>query len=276
MTLVPTLPLLDGGTIPAWGLGTSGHRGRDAARLFAQAIRDGHRLIDTAAQYGNEAAVGVAIKDSGIAREDLFITTKIAGGDQGDATERGLRESLRRLALDCVDLTLIHWPNPSRGLYLKTWKELIRLRDEGLTAHIGVSNFTPEQITELHEATGVWPVLNQIQLSPIIGREALREFHAQHGIITEGWRPLGPVEGLLDQVLVRNIAEEVGRSPAQVVLRWAVQRDIVPIAVSSKPQRNAENLAIGDFVLSDRQLMLLDSLDTADRFVWDPMTHEEW
>lgn len=276
MTHIPTLPLHDGGEIPAWGLGTSGHRGRDAANLFTQAIVDGHRLIDTAAQYGNEAAVGVAIKESQIDRDELFITTKIAGGDQGDATERGLTESLRRLDLDRVDLTLIHWPNPSRGLYLRTWEELIRLKDEGFTTHIGVSNFTPEQMTELHEATGVWPVLNQIQLSPIIGREASREFHAQHGIITEGWRPLGPVEGLLDQVLVQNIAAEVERSAAQVVLRWAVQRDIVPIAVSSQPERNAENLAIHDFVLSDRQLMLLDSLDTGNRFIWDPLTHEEW
>ncbi|MDO5728020.1 MAG: aldo/keto reductase [Actinomycetaceae bacterium] len=276
MSDLPTLELNDGGEIPAWGLGTSAHKGRDGASLFSQAIRDGHRLIDTAAQYGNEAAVGEAVKQAGVARDELFITTKIAGGDQGEGTASGLAESLRRLGLDYVDLTLIHWPNPSRGLYLQTWTELIRLRDEGKTKHIGVSNFTIAQMEELHAETGVWPVLNQIQLSPIIGRKEMREFHTEHGIVTEAWRPLGPKEGLLDQIIVQNIAREVEHSPAQVVLRWAVQHGIVPIAVSAKPERNAENLALDDFSLSDEQMALLDALDTGERFVWDPMTHEEW
>lgn len=276
MSDLPTLELNDGGEIPAWGLGTSAHKGRDAVNLFTQAIRDGHRLIDTAAQYGNEAAVGEAVKSAGIDRAELFITTKIAGGDQGEATASGLAESLRRLDMDYVDLTVIHWPNPSRGLYLQTWEELIRLREEGKTKHIGVSNFTIAQMEELHAETGVWPALNQIQLSPIIGRTELRQFHAEHAIVTEAWRPLGPKEGLLDQIIVQNIAQEAKRSAAQVVLRWAVQRNIVPIAVSSKPERNAENLALEDFSLSDEHMALLDSLDTGERFVWDPMTHEEW
>ncbi|MDO5048883.1 MAG: aldo/keto reductase [Actinomycetaceae bacterium] len=277
MTELPMLKLNDGGEIPAMGLGTSGHKGADAAKLFAQAIEDGHRLIDTAAQYGNEAAVGQAVKDAGVDRSELFITTKIAGGDQGKgSTTSGLKESLRRLDMDYVDLVLIHWPNPSRGLYLDTWRELIELKDQGLTKHIGVSNFLPAQLEEIHEATGVWPVLNQIQLSPIIGQAQSREFHEPHGIITEAWRPLGPKENLLGQVLVENIAREAGKSPAQVVLRWAVQHGILPIAVSSKRERNKENLNIFDFELSDAQMRALDLLDTADRFAWDPMTHEEW
>lgn len=277
MTEIPSLKFNDGGEIPASGLGTSGHRGRDAAKLFAQAIEDGHRLLDTAAQYGNEKAVGQGVKDSGVDRADLFITTKIAGGDQGKgSTTSGLKESLRRLDMDYVDLTLIHWPNPSLGLYLETWEELIELKEQGLTKHIGVSNFLPKQIEELEEKTGVLPVLNQIQLSPIIGRKDLRDFHLSKDIVTEAWRPLGPRENLLQQVLVENIAEAVDRSPAQVVLRWAVQRDILPISVSSKPERNVENLQIFDFELSDAQLVALDMLDTGDRFVWDPMSHEEW
>lgn len=277
MTDLPQLTLNDGGKIPAAGLGTSGHRGADAAKLFTQAIEDGHRLLDTAAQYGNEAAVGQAVKDSGVDRSDLFITTKIAGGDQGKgATTLGLKSSLRRLDMDYVDLTLIHWPNPSRCLYLETWEELIDLKEQGLTKHIGVSNFLPKQLEEIHAETGVMPVLNQIQLSPIIGRKESRDFHAAHDIVTEAWRPLGPKENLLGQVLVENIAAEVDRSPAQVVLRWAIQHNILPIAVSSKPERNRQNLDVFDFQLSDAQMNALDLLDTGDRFVWDPMTHEEW
>lgn len=277
MADIPTLELLDGGRIPAIGLGTSKHKGVEGAALFARAIEDGYRLIDTAAQYGNELSVGQGVKDSRVEREQLFITTKIAGGDQGTgATTHGLEGSLRRLGVDYVDLTLIHWPNPSRGLYLQTWEELIKLGERGLTKHIGVSNFLPHQIEELEAQTGVLPVLNQIQLSPIIARKDLRSFHASKAIVTEAWRPLGPVENLLGQVLVENIASEVGKSPAQVVLRWAVQSGILPIPVSSKPQRNAENLQVFDFELSDDHMKALDLLDTSDRFVWDPMSHEEW
>lgn len=274
---IPTRTFHDGGQIPAWGMGTYSHQGPEGVKLFAQAIADGHRLFDTAAQYGNEATVGEGVRASGIDREELFITTKIAGGDQGrGATRAGLEGSLRRLNLDYVDLVLIHWPNPSRGLYRETWEELIELREAGKAHHIGVSNFLPHQIEELQQATGVLPVLNQIQLHPMIQRHELRAFHAKHDIVTEAWRPLGFKENLMDQVTVQNIAAEVGRSPAQVVLRWAVQHDIVPIAVSSKAERNRENLALGDFTLSDRQMLLLDAFDAGDRYTWDPMTHEEW
>ncbi|MDO5033973.1 MAG: aldo/keto reductase [Actinomycetaceae bacterium] len=277
MADIPMLALLDGGQIPAAGLGTWTHRGREGAKLFTKAIEDGHRLIDTAMQYGNEAAVGQAVKDSTVAREDIFITTKIAGGDQGKgATRLGLEASLRHLDTDYVDLTLIHWPNPSRGLYLETWEELITLKEEGLTHHIGVSNFLPDQILELEETTGVLPVLNQIQLSPIIGQVEWRRFHDEKGIITEAWRPLGPKENLLGQILVQNIARDTGKTPAQVVMRWAVQHGILPIAVSSKPERNLENIQIFDFELSDAQMLALDLLDTGERFALDPMIHEEW
>lgn len=274
MTL-PTRPLLDGGHIPAWGMGTYSHQGPAGARLFAQAADDGHRLFDTAAQYGNEAALGQGLRDSSVPREDLFVTTKIAGGDQGDATRSGLEASLRRLGMDYVDLVLIHWPNPSRGQYLRTWEHLIRAREDGLARHIGVSNFLPAHIDDLHRATGVYPVLNQIQLHPMIQRRDVRAYLDAHDIVTEAWRPIGFKEGLLDQVIVANIAEEVGRSRAQVVLRWAVQHGIVPIAVSSKPERNRDNLDL-DFTLSSEHMHGLDMMDAGDRFVWDPTTHEEW
>lgn len=178
--------------------------------------------------------------------------------------------------MDYVDLVLIHWPNPSRGLYVDTWLELVRAREDGLAHHIGVSNFLPSQIEELHAASGVWPVLNQIQLHPMIPRHDLRAFHAEHGIITEAWRPIGFKEHLLDQIVVQMIASEIDRTPAQVVLRWAVQNGIVPIAVSSRPERNRENLALDDFTLSEDQMTRLATLDAGDRFTWDPLTHEEW
>ena len=270
------LPLLDGGQIYSSGLGTYPHMGLKGVELFTQALRDGHRLVDTAAQYNNAAALGEAIKRSQVARSDLFVQTKIAGGDQGEATRTGLEESLRRLRLEYVDLTLIHWPNPSRGLYLRTWEELIKLREEGKTKHIGVSNFLPSQIDELIEHTGVCPVVNQIQLSAVIQQRSARDYHRSKQIVTQAWRPLGPGEDLLTQHLVVNIAQQVGRSPAQVVLRWALQCGVVPLSVSSKPERNRENLAIYDFSLSDAQMDALALLDTGGRFARDPMVHEEW
>ncbi|MDU0968174.1 MAG: aldo/keto reductase [Actinomycetaceae bacterium] len=276
MTTLPTLPLLDGGTIPAWGMGTYGHQGPAGVDLFAQAARDGHRLFDTAAQYGNEATVGEGLRASGVPRGDLFVTTKIAGGDQGTGSTRtGLTESLRRLGMDYVDLVLIHWPNPSRGLYVDTWKELVKAREDGLVRHIGVSNFLPQHIDALIEATGVTPVINQIQLHPMIQRKDVRAYLDAHDIRTEAWRPIGFKEHLTDQIVVQNIAAEVGRTPVQVVLRWAVQHGIIPISVSSKPERNRENFAL-DFELSAEQMHGLDSLDAGDRFTWDPLTHEEW
>lgn len=276
MTTLPTLPLLDGGTIPAWGMGTYGHQGPAGVDLFAQAARDGHRLFDTAAQYGNEATVGEGLRASGVPRGDLFVTTKIAGGDQGTGSTRtGLTESLRRLGMDYVDLVLIHWPNPSRGLYVDTWKELVKAREDGLVRHIGVSNFLPQHIDALIEATGVTPVINQIELHPMIQRKDVRAYLDAHDIRTEAWRPIGFKEHLTDQIVVQSIAAEVGRTPVQVVLRWAVQHGIIPISVSSKPERNRENFAL-DFELSAEQMHGLDSLDAGDRFTWDPLTHEEW
>ena len=277
MTALPQRSLNDGGTIPAWGMGTYGHQGPAGVELFAQAARDGHRLFDTAAQYGNEATVGVGLAQSGVSREELFVTTKIAGGDQGrGSTRRGLEESLRRLDMDYVDLVLIHWPNPSRGLYVDTWLDLVEAREEGLARHIGVSNFLPAHIDDLYEASGIYPTVNQIQLHPMIQRRDVRSYLDEHDIVAEAWRPIGFKEHLLDQIVVENIAEEVGCTPAQVVLKWAVNHGIVPIAVSSKPERNRENLALAEVKLTDTHMHALDSLDAGQRFVWDPLTHEEW
>ena len=183
---IPTTSLADGTPFPLLGLGTGSPKGPDGAEVVAAALREGYRLVDTAAQYGNEAAVGEGIRRSGVDPAEVLVTTKIAGGDQGrEAARQGFAESLRRLGLPSAALLLIHWPNPSRGLALDTWRTLIDLKEEGLAQHIGVSNFRPEQLQELFDATGVWPEVNQIQLSPALPRPSALAFHREHGIVTE-------------------------------------------------------------------------------------------
>ena len=192
---IPSVPLLDGGSIPLVGTGTLFAKGNELADGLAECIYDGYRLIDTAAQYANEVAVGEGIRRSSVPRDEIFVTTKVAGSDQGRGlTRHGLEDSLRRLNTDYVDLLLIHWPNPSRGLAVETWQEMLELHAEGLVKHVGVSNFLPHQLEELYQATGVWPVVDQIQLSPALARTEVRAFLAERGIVAEGWRPLGQAD----------------------------------------------------------------------------------
>lgn len=274
---IPTTTLRDGSPIPLIGFGTSTLKGSAGAEVIAAAMRAGYRLIDTAAQYGNEAAVGEALRRSGVARDDVLVTTKIAGGDQGrEAARRGLEESLRRLGLDRVDIVLIHWPNPSRGLALDTWRTLLDLRVEGLVGHVGVSNFRPDQLTELHDATGEWPELNQIQLSPALPRQEHVAFHDQHGIVTQAWGPLGGREGLPQQFALHRVAHRHGVDPAQISLRWAIDRGIVVIPRSSDPERQLRNASLDDIALDDADRTLLASLDLGEDAAWDSREHEEW
>lgn len=274
---IPTIPLHDGGQIPLVGTGTLFSKGNELADGLAEVIRDGYRLLDSAAQYANEGAVGEAIKRSGVPREEVMITTKIAGNDQGKGlTRRGLTESLRRLDTDYVDLLLIHWPNPSRGLAVETWAEMLELQAEGLVRHVGVSNFLAHQLTELHDATGVWPVLNQIQLSPALARTELRAFLAEHQIVTQGWRPLGGAERPLDQIIVGKIADRLGVERSQVVLRWAVQQGAVVIPSSSRRERWRSNADLFSFELSEQDMIDLATLDLGEDAAWDANTHEEW
>lgn len=274
---IPTTALADGTRIPLIGFGTSSLKGTDAVESIAAALRSGYRLIDTAAQYGNEAAVGEGIRASGLDPEQALVTTKIAGGDQGREQARtGLQESLRRLGAESVFLTLIHWPNPSRGLAVETWRTLVEMKQEGLTAHIGVSNFRPEQIQELVDATGVWPEVNQIQLSPALQRPEAVAFHREHGIVTEAWGPLGGREGLSQQFALRKVAEKHGATGAQVSLRWAIDQDIVVIPKSSDPQRQIDNASLDHVALDDEDRALLASLDLGEKQAWDSREHEEW
>jgi diketogulonate reductase-like aldo/keto reductase len=274
---VPTTTFADSTPIPLIGFGTSSIKGTEAASVVASAIQSGYRLLDTAAQYGNEASVGEGIRSSGVDREEILVTTKVAGGDQGRASTRtGVAESARRLGLRVLDLVLIHWPNPSRGLALETWQTLLDLRAEGLVRHVGVSNFRPEQLQELFDATGQWPEVNQIQLSPALQRHGSVAFHREHGIVTEAWGPLGGRENLGAQYAMIKIADKHEVTAAQVALRWAVDQEIVVIPKSGDPRRQQANLDLSGITLDDEDRALLATLDLGEQHAWDSRAHEEW
>ncbi|GAA4524584.1 aldo/keto reductase [Brachybacterium paraconglomeratum] len=274
---IPTTTLADGTAFPLIGFGTSSMKGVEGAHAIGAALRSGYRLIDSAAQYGNEAAVGQGLRDSGIDPDDAVVTTKVAGGDQGrEAAREGYLGSLRRLGLDRAALVLIHWPNPSRGLALDTWRTLIDLKEEGKALHIGVSNFQPEQLQELIDATGVTPEVNQIQLSPALARPEAVAFHREHGIVTQAWGPLGGREGLAAQFALQKVATKHGVEPSQVSLRWAIDQDIVVIPKSMSPERQQANATLDAIQLDDEDRALLASLDLGEDAAWDSREHEEW
>ena len=274
---IPTIDLRDGTALPLIGFGTSSMKGTAAVEAVASALASGYRLVDTAAQYGNEASVGAGVRESGVPREQVLVTTKIAGGDQGrDAARRGLEESARRLGDDVIDIALIHWPNPSRGLALDTWRTLLELREEGRVRHIGTSNFRPEQLEQLHDATGEWPEINQIQLSPALQRRDAVAFHRERGIVTQAWGPLGGREGLASQFALQRIAARHDATCAQVALRWAIDQGIVVIPKSTDPARQRANASLDHVVLDDDDRALLATLDLGEDAAWDSRTHEEW
>ena len=241
---VPQIALNDGRSIPQLGFGVWRLQEAETPALVGTALGSGYRSIDTAAAYGNEAGVGRGLRETIVSRADVFVTTKLWNDAQGyDATRQAFDDSLARLGLDHVDLYLIHWPCPDRGLYLDSWRALIRLREEGRAASIGVSNFTEDQLERLVNETGVTPVLNQIELHPRFQQHALRAAHARLGIVTEAWSPLGQAQ-VLDEPAITRIADRLGRSPAQVVLRWHIENGFVAIPKSATPARMHENIDV--------------------------------
>jgi 2,5-diketo-D-gluconate reductase A len=277
MTTAPAITLSDGRPMPTLGLGTWPMDDRQARRSVGHAISIGYRLIDTAAAYGNESGVGEAVAEAAVPREELFITTKLRGAQHGyDLARRGFDESLARLGLDYVDLYLIHWPLPGRGLFVDTWKAFVRLREEGLARSIGVSNFTPEQMERVAGETGVWPAVNQVELHPGFPQHDLREWHAGHEVVTEAWSPLGRGSKLLDEPAVTDIAAAHGRGPGQVVLRWHLQLGAVPIPKSADPDRMRQNLEVFDFDLSAEEMQRITALGSPQgRLGGDPDHHVE-
>lgn len=272
---VPTLEIRGAAPIPQLGYGVFKVDPDIAADVTGQALAAGYRHIDTAKIYGNEEGVGRAIAESGIPREELFVTTKL--WDDAHAFDDAIaacEASLERLGLDYVDLYLIHWAVPSQGEYVEAWKALIALQERGLVRAIGVSNFPKEQLTEIIEATGAAPAIHQIELHPYFQQRELRGIHEEKGILTESWGPLGQGKSdLLENPAVTTIAEARGASPAQVVLAWHLAHGIVTIPKSVTPSRIVENLAAVELELTADEIAAIDALDREDgRGGTDPAT----
>jgi 2,5-diketo-D-gluconate reductase A len=269
---VPLVRLSDGVDIPQLGFGVFQVPPEDTADVVRMALSTGYRHIDTAAAYQNEAAVGQAVRASGLERSEVFITTKCANDDHGyDEARRALRASLDRLEMDYVDLYLIHWPVPARDRYVDTWKAFIDAEKQGLVRSIGVSNFQPAHLHRVIEETGVRPIINQVELHPRLQQRELRRVHAELGIVTEAWSPLAQGE-VLDDPTITAIAEAHDRTPGQVVIRWHLQLGNVVIPKSVTPERIEENIRVFDFELSEDEMAAIDALDANERTGPDPDT----
>jgi diketogulonate reductase-like aldo/keto reductase len=259
--------------MPVLGLGVAELTEDETERAVSTALEVGYRLIDTAAVYGNEAAVGRAIAASGIPRAELFVTTKIANADQGfQASQDAARVSLDRLGLDYIDLFLIHWPMAQLGKYVDTFGGLIQARGDGITRSIGVCNFTEEHVETTIDLTYVTPAVNQIELHPLLNQAELRAVNARHNIVTEAYSPLA-VGRLIDNATVTSIAGEYGRTPAQVLIRWSIQLGNVVIPRSGNPERIASNFDVFDFELTAAHMETLNGLNDGTRVREDPLTY---
>ncbi len=278
MTSLPTFVLNDGNELPAVGLGTYQLKGPEGEDAVVHGLEVGYRLLDTAVNYGNEPEVGAAVRRSGVAREDVTITTKIPGRHHGyDDALASARESLGRLGMDYLDLLLIHWPNPSVGKYVEAWRALVELRDQGVARSIGVSNFTAEHLQRIIDETGVVPAVNQVELHPYFPQPEMRRTHEELGILTESWSPLGKRSEPYREKVVSDAADRHGVTPAQVVLRWHHQLGALPIPKSGDRSRQAENLDIFGFELTEDEVTAITALGRPDGrlFGGDPDVHEE-
>lgn len=275
MSKVPPIILNDGVEMPQLGFGVWQVPDDEAETAVTTALEAGYRSIDTAAIYENERGTGKAIAASGVAREELFVTTKLWNSDQGyDATLRAFDSSLEKLGLEYVDLYLIHWPLPSKGLAIDTYKAFEKIRADGRAKSIGVSNFLPEHLEKLISETSVIPAVNQIELHPHLQQRASREFHAEQGIATEAWSPLGQGKGLLEVPAIVAIAQKHGRTPAQVVLRWHIQLGNVVIPKSVTPSRIKENIDVFGFELDPEDMAAISALNEDRRLGPDPATFD--
>uniref|UniRef100_A0AAU3GM62 Aldo/keto reductase n=1 Tax=Streptomyces sp. NBC_01401 TaxID=2903854 RepID=A0AAU3GM62_9ACTN len=272
MSTVPTVTLNNGVTIPQLGFGVFQVPDDETTAAVTAALDAGYRSIDTATVYGNEAGVGRALAASGLARDELFVTTKLWNADQGyDATLTAFDASLAALGLDHVDLYLIHWPTPARALYTDTWRALEKLLADGRIRAAGVSNFQPAHLRRLREVSSLVPAVNQIELHPGLQQGELRALHTEYGIATEAWSPLAQ-GALLDDAVLVALAERHGKTPAQVVLRWHLQLGNVVIPKSVTPARIRQNIDVFDFELSAADMDAVAGLDRGMRTGPDPDT----
>ncbi|MCP9307910.1 aldo/keto reductase [Zymomonas mobilis] len=276
---IPSIRLNDGNDLPAVGFGTYKLNGSAGVSDIVSAIKVGYRLLDSAFNYENEGAVGEAVREAGIARDKLRIVSKLPGRhhhfEEAIAT---VEESLYRAQLDYYDLYLIHWPNPSKDLYIEAWQALIEARKKGLIRSIGVCNFLPGHLERLIKETGVTPVVNQVELHPYFPQEEQRAWDKAHGIVTESWSPLGRASKLLQDDTIKKIADRLGKSIPQVILRWHVQLGAIPIPKASSKERQIENLSLFDFELSPQDIEIIATLARPDGRLadQDPARYEEF
>lgn len=273
MSTVPSLVMNNGLQIPQLGFGVFLVPPEETQQAVTEALKAGYRLIDTAQGYGNEEGVGAAIAESDVPRDELFITTKLTNSEQGyDTTLTAFDGSMEKLGIDVLDLFLIHWPQPMFDQYVDTWRAFEKLLADGRVRSIGVSNFEIPHLQRLMSETDVVPTVNQIELHPQFPQDELREFHAEHGILTESWGPLGQGKGLLEDPNIVEVARRRDRTPAQVVLRWHVQLGCIVIPKSVKRDRIQENIDLFDFELDDADMAEISKVRTGQRLGGDPNT----
>lgn len=276
---IPAITLNDGTSIPAVGFGTYKLNGQDGVSTIVNAIDSGNRLLDSAVNYENEGAVGEALRRSRIPREDLRITSKLPGRHHAyDQALTCIEESLLRTQLDHIDIYLMHWPNPKQGLYVEAWSALVEAQKRGLVKTIGVCNFLPEHLEKIIAASGVTPALNQIELHPYFPQHEQLAWDKAHGIVTQAWSPIGRGNDLAKNPVLQQIADRVGRSVVQVILRWHHQLGAVPLPKASSVQRQHENLALFDFELSPADMATIATLAKPDGRLADqnPAEYEEF
>lgn len=278
MTVSETV-LNDGNRLPSVGLGTYQIRGGEGYHQILAAINDGYRSIDSATNYDNEGIVGKAIRDSGVPRAEFVISSKLPGKyHHYDDALSAIKESLARMELEYFDLFLIHWPLPKRGLYVEAWQALITAQKLGLIKSIGVSNFEPEHLDRIIEETGVTPAVNQIEIHPYWVNDLRVQENAQRGIVTEAWSPLGRGSAALKEPIIQKLAEKYDKNVGQIILRWHLDRGIVPLPKSTNFEHQRENLNIFDFSLTDDEVQAINQLNRSDGRIddQDPNEYEEF
>lgn len=269
----------DGFALPKIGLGTYKLRGIQGVRQIEQAIQMGYRLIDSAYNYENEGTVGQAIRNSGVSRDQITLTSKLPGRYHDyDEAMIAIQESVARTGLDYIDLYLIHWPNPIEDKYVEAWQALIDSQKAGLIRSIGTSNFLPEHIERLEKETGVLPAVNQVETHPMFNQQAQAEYDASKGIITEAWSPIGRASDMMNNNVIQEIAQANNKTIYQIILRWHIQRNFVPIPKSSNYQRQLQNLSVFDFSLLADEIEAINALTREDgrQKDQDPAQYQEF